>query len=495
MSQQARITVEASHPIARIRPELYSQFIEPLGKCVYEGIWVADQPEIPQENGMRTFALDALRRLGPAAVRWPGGCFADQHHWREGIGDPAQRPVRLNLWWGGLETHAFGTHEYFDFCERIGAFPYICGNVGSGTVAEMRDWLEYCNAEGPTTLTEERRKNGSAKPLGVRFWGVGNENYGCGGHMSPSDYAAEYRKFATQLRRVDPTVELIAAGYTADYNRKLLEALITEREQSRELIDHVAVHRFFRTGGHDVEFSEEDYYSSVAESLLLDDDIVKADGLFKNYEDPSKRIGLVIDEWGTWHSNAPRDDGLFQRNTIRDAVVAAGCLNTFTNWSQRVVLTSTAQAINVLTHVIAVDGRHAWLTPIFHVFEMVRNHVGNDALTTNIECPNLAGGDGSSGGVPQISASASADPERRSGVVCAVNRHISEPADCTVAFADLSVRSASASLLSESAPNVFNDAANPDRVTPSPTGVDIDNGRLRMELPPHSVALFSVELT
>ena len=232
----------------------------------------------------------------------------------------------------------------------------------------------------------------------------------------------------------------------------------------------------------------------MAESLLLDDDIVKADGLFKNYEDPSKRIGLVIDEWGTWHSNAPRDGGLFQRNTMRDAVVAAGCLNTFTNWSQRVVLTSTAQAINVLTHVIAVDGRHAWLTPIFYVFEMVRNHVGNDALTTNIECPDLAGGDGSSGGVPQISASASADPERRSGVVCAVNRHISEPADCTVAFADLSVRSASASLLSESAPNVFNDAANPDRVTPSSIDVDVDNGLLRMELPPHSVALFSVEL-
>ncbi len=494
MPQEARITIEASRPIARVQPALYSQFIEPLGKCVYEGIWVADRPEIPQENGMRTFALDALRRIGPAAVRWPGGCFADQHHWRDGIGDPGERPVRLNLWWGGTEPHAFGTHEYFEFCERIGAFPYVCGNVGSGSVAEMRDWLEYCNVEGPTTLTDERRENGHPGPLGARFWGVGNENYGCGGHMSPSDYAAEYRKFATQLRRVDPDVKLVAAGYTPEYNLKLLESLITEREQSRDLIDHVAIHRFFRTGGHDVEFSEEDYYSCVAESLLLDDDIAKADGLFKNYDGSGDRIGLVIDEWATWHSNAIRDAGLFQRNTMRDAVIAAGCLNTFTNWSDRVVLTSTAQAINVLLHVIAVDGRFAWLTPNFYVFEMIRNHVGNDALPADVECPDLAGGDGSSGGLPQLSVSASADPERRSGVVCVANSHISEPIDCRVTFAGLPARSAAASLLSTSAPNAFNEASGPDRVTPASTSVDVDDGELRAELPPHSVALFDVEL-
>ncbi len=364
MTQEAHVSAFPDGPIARVRPELYSQFIEPLGRCVYDGIWVADQPDVPQEDGIRTFTADALRRIGPAAVRWPGGCFADQHHWRDGIGDPAGRPSRLNLWWGGLETHAFGTHEYIDFCDRIGAFPYVCGNVGSGTVAEMRDWHEYCNVQETTTLTEERKANGRAGSMGVRYWGVGNENYGCGGHMRPADYAAEYRKFATQLRRVDPAVQLVAAGYTPEYNRELLESLVTDRDTSRALIDHIAVHRFFRTGGPDVDFSDVDYYACVTESLLLDDDIRKADGLFKNYEGDDDRIGVVIDEWATWHTNVASEEGWFQRNTMRDAVIAAGCLNTFTNWSDRVVLTSTAQAVNVLLCVISTDGPYAWLTPI-----------------------------------------------------------------------------------------------------------------------------------
>ncbi len=483
----AAITANPLGRIGRINPEHYSHFIEHLGECVYDGIWVGPDSEIPNTDGLRQFTVDALKAVGPAVFRWPGGCFADHYHWRDGIGDPAARPRTRNIFWGGTESNRFGSHEFIDFCRKVDAIPYICGNVGTGTPQEMMDWLEYCNGDADLSVVDERRANGEADPLGIKYWGVGNENWGCGGNMRPQEYAAKFRNYVTYLARMEMGAQLIAVGHGDEWNRELLRAL----QGSRFLpwLEALSIHRYFSLEREAFKYDESEYLDLIAEAHVLEDDIAKADGILKNYEDPNHPVGLIVDEWGLWdRGRAVPEAGLRQANCLRDAVIAASCLDIFNARADRVTMTNIAQTINVLQCLIETHGPDAWLTPTYHVYSLYQAHVGQDSVTTHIDSVEL--GQQNPQGLPvrQVSASASVAADGSRVAFTLTNRNYSAAVECVLRLQDHALGGASARVLAGDEAMSANSAADPDAVAPGTLAVKADGGSLTVELPPHSVA-------
>lgn len=494
--QSATITANPLMSVGLIPPELYSHFIEHLGECIYDGIW-AEDTEIESERGMRAFTLTALENIGPNVIRWPGGCFADQYHWRDGVGDAKDRSKVQNIWWGGWEPNTFGTHEFIDFCRAVGSTPYFCGNVGTGSVTEMVEWVQYCNYKDERlSVVRERRQNGSKDPFPVRYWGVGNENWGCGGSMTPEVYGSQFRQYATYLNKLDTDIDLIAVGHTAEWNRRLMKILVEKGHGSQSpLPDHLSLHRYFSLERQTFEYSEQEYYELVAEAGLIEDDIVKADGLLKQYENPENPIGIIIDEWGVWdRGRAVPETGLRQRNTVRDAVIAASCLDVFNSWSNRVTMTNIAQTINVLQCLIETDGPDAWTTPTYEVFRMYKDHVGNNSLKTIIDSPLLPI-EGFVGGFPQaLTSSCSLSEDGMQAVFTVTNRHATETMECSLILQDKSMVRAAAraltgfSLEQENSPleSIVNVSQHP---------VELKDGCVVIQLGPTSVAVISVDLS
>ena len=401
----SRIRVAPEQTLGRINPDIYGHFAEHLGACIYEGLWVGEDSSIPNTNGLRNDVVAALRSLAPPVIRWPGGCFADDYHWRDGVGPRESRPRRINIWWGeDIETNHFGTHEFIELCRQTGAQPYIVGNVGSGTPAELRDWVEYCNFGGDSSLSRERAANGAAEPFGVRYWGVGNENWGCGGDMDPEDYAVAYRRFSTYLRSFGgPEPFLIACGpsnndidWTLRFFEKLGRAL-------RPRIDAFAAHYYARARDHNAEnpwsaltgtateYDETQWYAQLQLGLQMERLVVQQRAAMDSY-DPDRRIGLIVDEWGTWHPPSPghHPRHLWQQNTMRDAVVAATTLDIFNRHADKVVMANIAQTINVLQAMVLTDGERMLVTPSGHVYAMYRAHQGGQSLHTSFESESLA---------------------------------------------------------------------------------------------------------
>jgi alpha-N-arabinofuranosidase len=359
------------HQVSRY---LYSHFAEHLGRCIYGGIWVGEDSDIPNDGGIRQDTAQALERLALPALRWPGGCFADNYHWQDGVGPRWERPKRYNLWWHQPESNQFGTHEFMRLCEMIGAEPYICLNVGSGTVEEARSWVEYCNARQETTLTDLRRANGRPEPFDVKFWGIGNENWGCGGNMRPEYYADLYRDYATYVRRTaGEGVKLIACGSTPghpDWDERFLESM----KGAYRLVDGFALHHYFGRGKDDVAFSDEDYYELIGAIDLVDERLARATGFAQAYSTYSHRIDVVLDEWGTWFNQATVDSGLYQQNTMQDALFAAAGFHCFHKHGERLWMTNMAQTVNVLQALVLTRGPQMLLTPTYHVYEMFQPH-------------------------------------------------------------------------------------------------------------------------
>ncbi len=492
-----RITVLAQTPIARIDPNVYGHFAEHLGACIYPGIWVGEGSSVPNIGGIRKDVVEALRRIAPPVLRWPGGCFADDYHWEDGVGPRESRPRTVNMWWGeDIETNEFGTHEFIQLCRLIGAEPYICGNVGSGSPYELRSWLEYANFAGDSTLARRRAANGSPEPFNVRYWGVGNENWGCGGNMTPEEYGAEYMRYATYLHDISGTELFLIAcgpnGNNADWTRRLLTRLYAGRRGPR--MHGFAAHYYCGTAGTATEYTVDEWYTLIERAMGVETLIRQQRGILDGF-DPERKIGLIIDEWGTWHRPTPgyNPRHLWQQNTMRDALVAAASLDVFNRHADKVVMSNIAQTINVLQAMVLADDKRMVTTPTYHVYEMYKHHQGATSVLTRFEGPEITFSPaGEEKSLPALSGSASV----RDGVLTlsVVNSSATETLEAAIDFAEASAALTSARVLANADIHAHNTFDAPAAVVPvdrtAPAGVK----QLVWAFDPASVTVFRFRL-
>ncbi|MFD2329659.1 alpha-N-arabinofuranosidase [Cohnella sp. GCM10020058] len=398
-----------------INKNIYGHFSEHLGRCIYEGLWVGSESPIPNTDGIRNDVLEALRELKVPVLRWPGGCFADEYHWRDGIGPRETRKRMINTHWGGVvENNHFGTHEFFRLCELIGAEPYICGNVGSGNVQEMSEWLEYMTFDGESPLANLRRQNGREKPWKLKYFGVGNENWGCGGHMLPEYYADLYRQFQTYCRQYgDNKLYKIAGGANSD-DYRWTDVLM---QKAAGQMDGLSLHYYTVPGtweskGSATDFDEADWELTMRKALHMDELLTRHGTVMDRY-DPERRVGMIVDEWGTWFDVEPGTNPgfLYQQNTMRDALVAAAHLHIFHKHAHRVQMANIAQLVNVLQAVVLTEGDRILRTPTYHVLKMYAVHQDAEALALHGEFGSYGSGDGQP--LPHVGATAS----RKDGVI------------------------------------------------------------------------------
>lgn len=411
MASKATVRVHPDVRLHTVNANLYGHFAEHLGRCIYEGVWVGDHPKIAADDGIRRDTVEALRAVALPVLRWPGGCFADNYHWRDGIGPRAQRPRRHNLWWNQPETNQFGTDEFMRFCALIGTEPYLCTNVGSGTVQEASDWVEYCNSTQNTTLARLRAENGHAAPYNVRYWGIGNENWGCGGNMRPEYYADLYAQFATYLRGRGGDMKLIACGShpgIPQWDERFLETL----KGRLGLVDYVAIHIYSGHGSSDTDFTDDEYYRLVIDAVDgMDRHIRRVSGLTQTASGYGHEIGVILDEWGTWFREATTPTGLYQQNTMRDALWTAASFHCF-HRHERLFMTNMAQTINVLQALVLTRGPELIVTPTFHVYEMFKPHRGGRLVASSVTSPSISTAEGRSTDAVSVSATVSEDGAR-----------------------------------------------------------------------------------
>ena len=450
-SQRARLTVLWGDRLGKISRHLYGHFAEHLGGCVYDGMWVGEGSPVANIHGLRKDTIDALKRIRAPMIRWPGGCFADTYHWRDGIGPRQKRPKTWNIWWGRDESNVFGTDEFLAYCKLSGADAHICLNVGSGTVEEAMQLLEYCNGNQPTTVVQLRGANGHPDPYNVRFWSVGNENWGCGGNFDAADYAREYARFATYLRQMTSGkgVEFIACGeFGGDWNQRLFETLLARPGSHGRLdnVNHLSVHHYFRNGPA-VKFTNDEYYGLLASVSVLEEQIRQTIDLISHYTRPGgKPIGISLDEWGVWHPNEGTGKrALFQPNTLRDALLAAVVFNSLNHFGCAVTIGNIAQTFNVLQCMAFTDGQKFVLTPTYDVFDLYQPHMEAIALKVAVDSPTFSGkGLTNAFGPPtgeitrdRLSASASLRESEKKVCLTLVNQHLSEPLETEIHLAGL----------------------------------------------------------
>ena len=389
----ARITIERSRSAGTISRYIYGHFAEHLGHCIYGGIFVGKDSPIPNVNGIRSDVVEAMKAIRLPVLRWPGGCFADEYHWRDGIGPQEKRRNMVNTNWGGVtEDNSFGTHEFMELCRQVGCEPYITGNVGSGTAQEMSEWVEYLNSDGDSSVVRERRANGRQDSWGVRFWGVGNESWGCGGIMRPEYYADVYRRYQNFCRQYgDHKLYKIACGPN-DANTEWTEVVM---KNAAFCMDGLSMHSYTIPGGwdtknHATEFSTDDYWETLNLAADIERKVNMHAEIMDKY-DPDKRIGLIVDEWGTWFQVEPGTNPgfLYQQNTMRDAMVASVSLDIFNRHCDRVFMANIAQTVNVLQAIILTKDGKMVLTPTYHVFDLYRNHMDAKELGCAIEADSL----------------------------------------------------------------------------------------------------------
>jgi alpha-N-arabinofuranosidase len=476
----------------RIDRHIYGHFAEHLGRCIYDGIWVGEKSPIPNTRGIRNDVVAALQNLHVPVLRWPGGCFADDYHWRDGIGPRGQRPRRINIHWGNVvETNAFGTHEFLDLCEQIGADPYIAGNVGSGSPEELRDWVEYMTYDGDSTLAGMRRKNGRDKPWKLQYVGVGNENWGCGGNMRPEYYADVYRDFATYLRDFSGSrLTRVACGPNGG-DRNWTNVVM---QQAAEHMQALSLHYYTVAAPWDTKltatgFGEREWFAILENGRRMDGIVSDASDIM-NRIDPTKRIGLYVDEWGAWYRDTPNTSPLWQQNSLRDALLAAETLHIFHEHSDRVRMANIAQTVNVLQSMILTDGPKMLLTPSYHAFEMLRVHQDATRLPVVLSSPDYRVGDRA---MPALSVSASRD---KSGVVhvSIVNVHATKPVNLACELPGLKGATVTGRVLTADKLDAHNTFDSPEAVKPAAfNAAHIADGKLQIEVPARSLTV--LELT
>jgi alpha-N-arabinofuranosidase len=486
-------TLHADRPGAVVNRNIYGHFAEHLGRGIYEGIWVGPDSPIPNTRGIRNDVVAALKELKIPVLRWPGGCFADEYHWKDGIGPREKRPAMINTHWGGVvENNHFGTHEFMDLVEQLGADAYISGNVGSGTVQEMMEWVEYLTSAASSPMANLRRQNGRDKPWRVPYFAVGNENWGCGGTMRPEYYADLFRRYNTFIKNYDPASPIyrVACGANGG-NLNWTEVLMgTAGRQMNGLSLHYYT---LPTGnwsakGSATKFGEDQWFSTLSRTLQMDDIITKHAAIMDK-TDAAKHVGLVVDEWGTWYDVEPGTEPgfLYQQNTLRDALAAALNFHIFQRHADRVVMANIAQTVNVLQAMILTDKEKMLRTPTYWVFEMFKVHQGGTVLPVEVTSPDYVFGDQK---IPALSASATRAADGKTIHVSLVNTDPRQMFALKVALAGVAPTSATGRVLtaqSMQAPNTF---AAPDVVKPVALGgVTLAAGALELRVPPMSVVI------
>lgn len=479
-----------------ISRHIYGHFAEHLGRCIYEGIWVGEDSPIPNTRGIRNDVVAALRKLKVPVLRWPGGCFADEYHWKDGIGPRLQRPAMINTHWGGVvENNHFGTHEFFDLCEQIGAEPYVCGNVGSGSVQEMMEWVEYMTSDANSPMANLRRQNGRNAPWKLPFFGVGNESWGCGGSMRPEFYADQFRRYNTFVKNYPGNrIYRIACGANAqDYVwTEVLMANVGRRMNGLSLHYYTVPSGNWGKKGSATEFGEPEWHATLRRTLEMDD-LIGRHASRMDKVDPEKRVGLIIDEWGAWHDVEPGTNPgfLYQQNTLRDALIAGINLNIFNQHCDRVKMANIAQTINVLQSMILTDKERMVLTPTYHVFDLYSMHQDATFLPADLTCADYVLGNAK---LPGLHVSASKDKDGKLHLtVCNLNPN--EPAPLRCEFAGgFQAHSALGRVLTASTITAHNTFDKPEAVRPERfDAVQFDQGNLNLQLPPRSVVALTIE--
>ncbi len=500
----AKLYINEKNIKGHINAEIYGNFAEHLGRCIYEGLYVGENSEIPNTNGMRNDVVAALREMKLPVLRWPGGCFADEYHWKDGIGPKETRKKMVNTHWGGVtEDNSFGTHEFFELCEQIGCKTYINGNVGSGTVQEMSEWVEYMTFDGVSPMAELRKQNGHEKAWKVDYFGVGNENWGCGGNMTPSYYANLYRRYQTYVRNYDSQNPIfkVCGGPNVDDTYWTEEVLKTCYENAPKALhgfmDGLSLHYYVHPEGWEIkgsstDFDEKVWYKTLAKALYIETLINHHSTIMDKY-DPEKKIGLICDEWGTWFTCEPGTNPgfLYQQSTMRDALVAGLSLNIFNKHCDRVKMANIAQLINVLQAVILTDGPRMLLTPTYHVFHMYKYHQDAELVESFIEGAKTIGEE-KEYMVPNLQESVSVDKD---GVITITlnNLSVTESEKLDIAFTECKPSKVTAAILTNKM-NAYNTFETPDTVKEEAfTDFSVTENGISFTMPACAVVQFRVQ--
>ena len=491
----ARLLVNTKNKKETIAPEIYGHFSEHLGRCIYEGLYVGENSDIPNVNGMRKDVVDALREIQVPVLRWPGGCFADEYHWKDGIGPKETRKKMINTHWGGVtEDNSFGTHEFMELCEQIGCKTYINGNLGSGTVQEMSEWVEYMTFNGMSPMADLRKKNGHEKPWKVDFFGVGNENWGCGGNMKPEYYADLYRRYQTYVRQYgkDKIFKIACGPNASDYN--WTEVLMRE---AAPLMDGLSLHYYtvepdWNGRKPACDFTEKDWYLTMSKASFMETLVRRHDEIMTKY-DPEKRVALVVDEWGTWFAveKGTNPGFLYQQSTIRDALVAGITLNTFNNHCDRVRIANIAQAVNVLQSPVLTEGAKMIKTPTWYVFHMYKPHMDATSLATRVATNQIGPEDSR---VDAVTASAS--HKKNIYTVTLTNAELKGKKEINVTLAGLKgkIKDAAATILTSKEMHLCNSFAKPNELKEKTLDVKLSGANeLFVTVPAMSVV--TIEIT
>ena len=494
---QNHAVINADQGKTKIDKHIYGHFAEHLGTCIYGGFYVGDTNKIvPNTNGVRNDIVDALKKLKIPNLRWPGGCFADTYHWKDGVGPKANRPSIVNRWWGGVtEDNSFGTHDFLNMCELIGTEPYLAGNVGSGTVQELSDWLQYVNGKANTSpMSTWRVKNGKEKPWNVNIWGVGNEAWGCGGNMKPEYYANIYRQYATYMSDWgnNNSKFRVASGASGDdYN--WTEVLM--RDIPHNMMEGLAMHHYsvinWNKKGPATDYTEQQYFATMKSAWFMEELVTRHSIIMDKY-DPKKRIALVVDEWGGWYDVEPGTNPgfLFQQNTMRDAMIAGMTLNIFNNHADRVRMANLAQTVNVLQAVILTNKEKMLLTPTYHVMEMFNVHQDATMLPLQLKTNDYVLGNEK---LPAVSVSASKD-NNGAAHVSLVNIDASKPQTITIDVRGLNIKTVSGRILTSKKLQDYNSFDQPTKIQPAAfNGAKLTGNSLQVQLPPFSVVVLALK--
>jgi len=492
--RDATIRIYPERGTQQISKHIYGQFAEHLGNCIYGGLWVGPDSDIPNTQGYRTDVLNALKQLQIPNLRWPGGCFADEYHWMDGIGPKANRPKMVNTNWGGtIEDNSFGTHEFLNLCELLGCEPYVSANVGSGSVEEMAKWVEYITSEGDSPMARLRRQNGRDKAWKVKFWGVGNESWGCGGSMRPEYYSDLYRRYATYCRNYDGNHLFKVASGASDYDYNWTEVLM---KQVGNRMNGLSLHYYTVTGwngskGSATDFTKDDYYWTMGKCLEIEE-VVKNHCQIMDKYDPKKNVALMLDEWGTWWDVEPGTNPghLYQQNTMRDAFVASLSFDIFHKYTDRLKMTNIAQLVNVLQSMILTKGKQMVITPTYYVFDMYKVHQDATYLPLDLICDKVKVRDNRE--VPMVSATAS---RNASGIIhiSLSNVDLEQTQTLTIDLRNTPVKSATGKILTSSSINDHNTFDSPGKIKPEDfKGAKIEKGILKVTLPPMSIVTMAV---
>ena len=493
-AQQNIISLNTDEAKYVINKNIYGHFAEHLGHCIYDGFYVGDTSKIPNTNGVRNDIIDALKKLKIPNLRWPGGCFADTYHWKDGIGPKKDRPSMVNKWWGGVtEDNSFGTHDFLNMCELLGAEPYLSANVGSGTVQELADWVQYSNFKGKSPMSDLRTQNGRAEPWKVKFWGIGNEAWGCGGNMKPEYYADQYRIFATFISDWENSGGLmrIASGANdADYN--WTETLM--KNIPLNMLGGVAMHHYsvdWNEKGSATEFSEAQYFGIMKKALLMEELVTKHAAIMDKY-DPQQKVALVVDEWGGWYDveKGTNPGFLYQQNTIRDAMIAGVTLNVFNNHANRVRIANLAQCVNVLQAVILTNKEKMILTPTYHVMEMYNVHQDATMLPVKIISNDYTFKNEK---LPAVSASASKD---KNGVthISLVNIDASKSQDISIHINGSKFTALSGKIITSKKLQDYNSFDEPTKIQAVVfNDAKLSANILQVKLPPFAVVMLTLK--